>query len=72
MVQHNNIVPNAHFHKDWARYVRTWFDQPAKKLARRTKRAEKAARCVARTCGLASRAVRPACLTPRTARRPAR
>ncbi len=27
MVKHNNIVPNAHFHKKWQRRVRTWFDQ---------------------------------------------
>lgn len=31
MVKHNNIVPNAHFHKDWQRRVKCFFDQPAKK-----------------------------------------
>jgi large subunit ribosomal protein L13e len=35
MVRHNNQVPNAHFHKKWQFYVRTWFNQPARKLRRR-------------------------------------
>jgi len=42
MVKHNNIIPNQHFHKDWQRYVRTWFDQPAKKASRRAARIAKA------------------------------
>jgi len=36
------MIPNGHFHKDWQRYVRTWFNQPAKKLDRRNKRLAKA------------------------------
>ncbi|XP_036370027.1 60S ribosomal protein L13-like [Octopus sinensis] len=27
----NQTVPNGHFHKDWQRYVQTWFDQPMRK-----------------------------------------
>jgi len=42
MVKHNNIIPNQHFRKDWQRYVRTWFDQPARKSARRAARVAKA------------------------------
>jgi len=42
MVKHNNIIPNQHFHKDWQRYVRTWFNQPAKKASRRAARISKA------------------------------
>jgi len=42
MVKHNNVVPNQHFHKDWQRYVKTWFNQPAKKEARRAARIGKA------------------------------
>lgn len=38
----NNIIPNAHFHKKWARYVRCWFDQPARKQRRRDSRQAKA------------------------------
>ncbi|MCE2155697.1 hypothetical protein GPU83_09940, partial [Streptococcus thermophilus] len=34
--------PNAHFHKDWQRYVRCWFTQPARKQRRRDKRQKKA------------------------------
>lgn len=42
MVRHNNQVPNAHFHKKWQFYVKTWFNQAARKLRRRKARAEKA------------------------------
>mmetsp|Transcript_42693 Transcript_42693/g.56369 ORF Transcript_42693/g.56369 Transcript_42693/m.56369 type:complete len:215 (+) Transcript_42693:36-680(+) len=48
MVKHNNVVPNAHFHKQWQRRVKTWFDQPAKKKSRRIARAAKAARIAPR------------------------
>merc|ERR1712001_102936 len=39
----NQMVPNAHFHKDWDKYVKTWFNQPARKERRRKMRAKKAA-----------------------------
>jgi len=42
MVKHNNIIPNQHFRKDWAKNVRTWFDQPAQKQKRRNLRLAKA------------------------------
>jgi len=42
MVKHNNIIPNQHFRKDWQRYVRTWFSQPAKKSSRRASRVSRA------------------------------
>lgn len=37
MVRHNNVVPNQHFKKKWHQVigVRTWFNQPARKLKRR-------------------------------------
>jgi len=41
-MKHNNEVPHQHFHKDWQRYVKTWFNQPAKKVARRAHRLAKA------------------------------
>merc|ERR1711976_278006 len=41
-------IPNAHFHKDWDRYVKTWFNQPARKDRRRKARAAKAARVAPR------------------------
>merc|ERR1712226_1393068 len=41
MVKHNNVIPNAHFHKDWENRVRTWFNQPARKLRRRENRVKK-------------------------------
>jgi large subunit ribosomal protein L13e len=37
------MVPNAHFHKDWDTYVKTWFNQPARKDRRRKMRGKKAA-----------------------------
>merc|ERR1711994_619268 len=39
----NQMIPNAHFHKDWDKYVKTWFNQPARKERRRKMRAKKAA-----------------------------
>ena len=42
MAKHNNIIPNAHFRKDWQRYVRTWFNQPARKKGRSDNRIKKA------------------------------
>jgi len=42
MPKHNNIIPNAHFHKHWQERVKVWLDQPARKLRRRQTRAKKA------------------------------
>jgi len=42
MVKHNNVIPNGHFKKKWQFRVKTWFNQPARKLRRRNARAEKA------------------------------
>lgn len=35
MVRHNNVIPNGHWKKKWQFRVKTWFDQPARKLRRR-------------------------------------
>lgn len=37
------MIPNVHLHKDWDPYVKTWFNQPARKVRRRKTRAAKAA-----------------------------
>jgi len=42
-MKHNNQLPNGHFHKQWARRVRTWLDQAGRKKSRRAARATKAA-----------------------------
>jgi len=42
MVRHNNEVPHEHFHKHWILRVRTWFNQPARKLRRHNARVAKA------------------------------
>ncbi|MED6154931.1 60S ribosomal protein L13B [Stylosanthes scabra] len=42
MVKHNNVIPNGHFRKHWQNYVKTWFNQPARKTRRRLARQEKA------------------------------
>ena len=42
MVKHNNMLPNGHFHNDWQRFVKCWFNQPARKTRRRLARQEKA------------------------------
>ena len=57
-MKHNNVVPNGHFHKDWQRFVKTWFDQPAKKVARRQARSAKAARLAPRPVNQLRPAVR--------------
>jgi len=57
-MKHNNVIPNGHFHKDWQRWVKTWFDQPAKKLARRRARKLKAAKIAPRPTDLLRPAVR--------------
>uniref|UniRef100_A0A7S1HPI4 60S ribosomal protein L13 n=1 Tax=Phaeocystis cordata TaxID=118079 RepID=A0A7S1HPI4_9EUKA len=44
MVKHNNVIPGQHFHKDWAKRVKTWFGQPVQKKIRRDLRKEKAAK----------------------------
>ncbi|XP_076057092.1 ribosomal protein L13 [Oratosquilla oratoria] len=56
----NNIIPNAHFHKDWQRYVRTWFNQPARKQRRRNARVQKARKLAPRPLG----ALRPVVRCP--------
>ncbi|XP_008469641.1 60S ribosomal protein L13-like isoform X1 [Diaphorina citri] len=38
----NNMIPNAHFHKDWQKYIKCWFNQPARKFRRRQARIKKA------------------------------
>lgn len=38
----NNMIPNGHFHKDWQRFVKTWFNQPARKYRRKQNRIKKA------------------------------
>ncbi|CAN4105187.1 unnamed protein product [Withania somnifera] len=42
-MKHNNVIPNGHFKKHWQNYVRTWFNQPARKTRRRIARQKKAA-----------------------------
>ncbi|KAH7571367.1 hypothetical protein ACOSP7_013843 [Xanthoceras sorbifolium] len=41
-MKHNNVIPNGHFKKQWQNYVRTWFNQPARKERRRIARQKKA------------------------------
>ncbi|KAF5841813.1 60S ribosomal protein L13 [Dunaliella salina] len=47
----NNQIPNNHFHKKWQFNVKTWFDQPARKIRRRKARAEKAKAVFPRPAG---------------------
>ncbi|KAM3289380.1 60S ribosomal protein L13-1 [Capsicum chacoense] len=42
-MKHNNVIPNGHFKKHWQNYVRTWFNQPARKTRRHIARQTKAA-----------------------------
>jgi ribosomal protein L13E len=58
----NYIIQTAlvknHFRKDWQRRVKTWFDQPGRKLRRRTARRSKAASLGVRPLTLLRPAVR--------------
>uniref|UniRef100_A0A3P9A441 60S ribosomal protein L13 n=1 Tax=Esox lucius TaxID=8010 RepID=A0A3P9A441_ESOLU len=44
----NGMLLNPHFHKDWQKRVRTWFNQPARKTRRRKARQIKARRIAPR------------------------
>ncbi|KAI9512803.1 60S ribosomal protein L13 [Russula earlei] len=54
----NNVLHGNHFHKDWQRRVKTWFDQPGRKLRRRNARKAKAAALGVRPLTLLRPAVR--------------
>ncbi|KAI8983024.1 50S ribosomal protein L13e [Pilobolus umbonatus] len=59
VLKHNNQLPNQHFRKQWARRVKTWFDQAGRKKTRRLARVQKAARIAPRPVdGLLRPAVR--------------
>jgi len=47
----NNVIPNGHFHKDWQRFVKTWFNQPMRKKRRHETRVKKARRIAPRPIG---------------------
>merc|ERR1712212_403632 len=58
-MKHNNVLPNAHFKKDWQNRVKTWFNQPGRKKTRRVNRQKKALRIAPRpAAGLLRPAVR--------------
>jgi large subunit ribosomal protein L13e len=42
------VIPGEHFHKKWARRVKTWLHQPIQKKIRRDKRKERAAKLAPR------------------------
>jgi len=53
----NNAIPGEHFHKDWQRYARTWFNQPARKARRHLRRVKKARAIMPRPVGGALRPI---------------
>lgn len=44
----NNVIPNGHFHKDWQRWIKTWFNQPMRAIRRHKTRVVKARRIAPR------------------------
>lgn len=54
----NSVLHANHFRKDWQRRVRTWFDQPGRKLRRRNARKAKATTLGVRPLTLLRPAVR--------------
>ena len=59
-MKHNTAIQRNHFRKQWQLRVKTWFNQPAKKAARRVARAKKAAAVFPRPAG----ALRPVVQAP--------
>jgi len=57
MTKHNNMIPDQHFRKDYIRRIKTWFDQPAKKQARRAARVNRAKKIAPRPLDLLRPAV---------------
>jgi len=57
---HNNQIPGNHFRKDWQRRVKTWFNQPGRKIRRHRNRVRLAAELGARPI----RPLRPAVHCP--------
>ncbi|KAJ1730840.1 60S ribosomal protein L13 [Coemansia biformis] len=53
----NKQLPNVHLHKEWDLRVRTWFNQPGRKLRRRRARVAKAAKIAPRPTELLRPAV---------------
>ncbi|KAL7582427.1 hypothetical protein Lser_V15G44643 [Lactuca serriola] len=51
MVKHNNVNPNEHFKKHWQNYVKTWFNQPARKTRRCNARQAKVVKVFPRPAG---------------------
>ncbi|XP_076954647.1 large ribosomal subunit protein eL13y-like [Bidens hawaiensis] len=51
MVKHNNVIPNGHFKKHWQSYVKTWFNEPARKTRRSNARQAKAVKVFPRPAG---------------------
>jgi len=56
-MKHNNQLPNQHLRKEWQDRVRTWFDQPGRKVSRRRARVAKAAKVAPRPVDLLRPAV---------------
>ncbi|KAJ2846068.1 60S ribosomal protein L13, partial [Coemansia brasiliensis] len=54
----NKQLPNVHLRKEWDLRVRTWFNQPGRKLRRRNARVAKAAKIAPRPLELLRPAVR--------------
>merc|ERR1712232_885288 len=58
-VHDNKCLPNPHFRKYWQKYVKTWFNQPARAKRRRQTRQNKAQKTFPRpTAGLLRPVVR--------------
>ena len=50
-IKGNMQVPNGHFHKDWQRRVKTWYNAPMRKIRRASIRKRAALRRAPRPAG---------------------
>ncbi|XP_014283051.1 large ribosomal subunit protein eL13 [Halyomorpha halys] len=71
-IKANNMIPSGHFHKDWQRFIKTWFQQTGKKTRRRVTRNRKAARKAPKPVKLLRPAVRCPSIRYNTRLRPGR
>jgi len=58
MVRGQNMISNGHFHKDWKRGIKTWFNQPFKKQRKRRTRTARNSKLAPRPSGLLRPGVR--------------
>lgn len=58
-MRHNNVIPNVHYHKNYKRWIKTWYNQPGRKQSRRIARQKAVAEAGFRPVGMLRPIVHP-------------